>query len=359
MTAIYPKDFNRNNVVFGKIRKITIKGDEGGNIPMICCDIKYRLNGELTDLIFISYKCRTQGISRKYPMNHKGQKTETNMTGFEIAINLTTTDTMNNPTDEEQAVLSMLDEMRELLLAHAISKESQRMLKSKAIKRPGLARKLITTEEEKGGEKEEDGEEEEKEKFGIDVINPVYLEPSTFIKDNQEITSPHKIWGIKIPTYRNLQDLNNPLSINTVVIGPGDKPMSPNKLIINPLKSTAGQVECAIQIKSVWFGESKMKIQLSCLNINYYPYSASVKLPRYLPANTAPLQKEEDETDDLVAALDADLETEYNPQVALDDDNPSSEPEKEESPEPPQPEREQQPTRTRIKRNVKVNVSKA
>lgn len=358
MAAIFPKDFDRKNVVFAPICRV-----ESGpsKIEMICCEIQYKTgpNGQLDDFVFLTRKCGTWGISKKYPYKCPDeQKIESNVIGYELAIQLTTQETLNSPTEEEQIFLSMLDELKELAFEYSTSQESIDKLED--LDRLGLTLLLKANPDTDKGKSIGN----RKKLCGRDVIRNIYAAPSTYIKDNKERISPHTMWGIRIPSFRDRKNMKNPPRINCLVTGPGNKSISPYELLAVKGQPSFSEVECAIKVRSLWFGPKSIKVQLECMDINYYPSGGIKKTRKYLQPNMAPdVSKTEEESDDLNSqetfSEDADEGQNYDPQTALggreDEESSSVKSKKEETPEP---ERERQPQRTRAKVGRKVNVRK-
>ena len=320
MSSIEPKDFKPENLVFGQIKEVGITGEKGKSIPMVCCDIKYKYFGKdspAEDLVFCTYKCRTNGISRKFPYKFDGPRINRNITGYEISISITTNESKNNLNNEESALISMLDQIRELAFKYVTSSENIDQLND--LDRLALASVLMMDES-----KMKQTKDKKEKKCGIKVIKPIYTDPGSFVKDGKEVEVPHKMWGIRILTYKNKNNIDNPFSIRTRIVGPGNRPISPYKYIINEDTNTSGQVECAIQVRSLYFGKDMIKVQLQCPNINYYPYTGSSEVKNYLRPNTAEITEnvEEDEEAFLNAQAEGLVETstvkeDYNPQENL------------------------------------------
>lgn len=303
------ENIDASRIVFGKITTKEIKDPKTKKIKfrLTTCPVNYvNDDGDKIELIFSTPKFRTSGIMKQWPLELDEENCDdTNISGFQMCINITTNDTMDGPTDTEQLYMDKLDDVRKAAYEHIKKSENMAYLSNKCA---GPASFL---------------------KAGIEGLKVAYSLPAEKERDGRTFTSPHQQY-LKLLAYRRSkrkgEKITNPLElwdIKTRVKGPGNREVNPLKYV-----KVSGNCTLAIKLDRIYFGSHGdsavgANLQFKVYECNFTPRSRE-NVQSLLPDNKDP---EEMDIPDEGVTTDIDIKEEieeeasdtFDPNENLDD----------------------------------------
>jgi len=283
-------------------------------------------DGNLCKAYFEFPKQTVWGVSPMYPfaMPEKDRDPSKNLKGFQICYPMTSKASIDNPSKDEKYALSTFDGLFNVS-ADAMKRECS-MSKSKR-KVPMVTNQAYVTAKADGDYRA--------------ALKPIYSYPiirgERGTPDKEDRSKPQRAY-IKLMTYG--KGVN--LVCNTIIHGPGDKPVNPRSLMG---KGERGEMTPVFLWEGVYWGGhgsnspygASVKLRLS--EANYTPGAGRGPSRRMLPKNDAPIQEDdafEDEEDMEFASPLGDEDFSEDGEIPLTDDlsNSDSEVSMEETPKP-------------------------
>jgi hypothetical protein len=262
-------------------------------------------NGEKLPIFFQFVKQKSWGLNGCWPINlEEDQQTSENMEGFQTCYNLTSLETVNNPTKDEQSVKMIHDKAWELTVAamkRFCNEEIQVVEKGETItknKLEGPAYSAYWSAERKKNMK-------------------LAVKPTYDFANSEDKTTKVKFLDKSKPlrSYIKLstKGKGDKMVCNTKIYGPGDKLVSPMKYMTSKGHFVQGEIEPVVQWDSVFWGSHGTE----------KPYGGSVKFiiseMNFTPQNDSTISRRR-----MLSPNKASAETEDTDGNGSDDDDNTS-----------------------------------
>lgn len=258
MSAISVKEFDPSRLHFSDPK--VVEGETGSFVK---CDVKYSYgDGTLGNLFVILPTNFCFGVSPIYAYG-KERKQE-NITGkYQVAYSVTSQETKDEPTDDEQAIFKLNESFKAKLKEYVIANASE----------------LGT-----GFEEVIDNEQLLSRKVK-DLIKPATMQDPKYPKNKlKRIVDPSKTWKWYIKLWQSQKNGGRML---TTMYGPGDKQTNPLKFL-----DVWGDITPVVLISWVYFdGDKGASAQCLLSEANFVPKGSSHK--RFLGVNDAPVVEED------------------------------------------------------------------
>lgn len=252
-----PLDTKR--LVAGKISIKTYDGITVTTSPIYYLDD----DGEECALYFTLKEQFTFGINANYPFNCKDFIPE-NKTGYQICYNMTTMDTVDNPTQEERQAFVKFDALQQFAW-EVFEKEATK----EDLEIPEVCLNSYST-----AKLRKDIKMAVKTPYGYSSIE------GKNGKKVEDRTKPAKVY-VKLSTSGKGNDIKN----HTKIYGPGDKLLSPESL-----QDVRGRAQIVFKLEGIFWGAHGTKaygasLRFVASEINFTPVSRNVSSRRMLPPN--------------------------------------------------------------------------
>jgi hypothetical protein len=290
LLALTPETFDPSRLVIADpVKRVsTVNGKEFENFNS---QVYYKdQNGTNREFYVSLPPQRTFGVNLNYEFGK--EESEETLNGAQMCYNLTSMQTVSNPTHEEQATIKLFDAITTALGEKAFVECETNPLRIP----PGIKSSIKMAKLENKPE---------------DVIKPIAEYPKNPQTKKFDLTKPKRVY-LQLAT----KGKGTKLEINTRIKGPGNKLLNPRDLV-----SVRGEVTPAIKFGPVYWGTHgpKSTYTTSCkatiLEMNYTPSGADNGVPTYslLPDNNA---EDDSDLNQISMAKSSNVVTVTAPQVS-------------------------------------------
>jgi hypothetical protein len=282
--AIEPKEFNPSRLVYEapQSREITIGKDK---VITVTSPAKY-LNdkGEPCSLYIVAPPQQCFGFSMNGPLGEEA--TEDNMNGLQLCYEMTSKNTINNPTKAESEFISVIDQIWDASVKEGL-RQAQNDDEDAAPVIPNTSTSVFDVESRK------------KKPNYKNCIKFPYERPR--IKDTkQPDNSKSYRFYVKLLTTGK----GPKLRVNTKIYGPGDKPVSAIRYISKPGHAVTGVIHPCFFYEGLYWGSHPGKPygcsqRYRLVQANFTPRAFAQRVPeqRLLPFNNDPVEDDAEEND--------------------------------------------------------------